>query len=89
MKRDLFANVSPEQKRGSATRDSNTGIVYPGRNKTYQALAPHLGLDPTDQYGWYTLCRMFPRRFVDEKTGRRIDSRGRLYKGSCISHNMA
>jgi hypothetical protein len=78
MKRDLFANVSLERKRGSPTRDSATGAVYPSRNKTYQALAPGLGLDPSDQYGWYTLCRMFPGRFVDVKTGRYIDARGSL-----------
>ena len=78
MKQDLFANVSPERKRGSQTRDSVTGTVYPSRNKTYQALAYSLGLDPNDQYGWYTLCRMFPGRFVDVKTGRPIDSHGSL-----------
>ena len=78
MSMDLFANVSPERKRGSATRDSVTGKVYPSRNKTYQALAPSLGLDPNNQYGWYTLCRMFPGRFVDVKTGRHIDARGSL-----------
>jgi hypothetical protein len=39
MSMDLFA------KRGSATRDSATGAVYPARNKTYQALASSLGLD--------------------------------------------
>jgi len=78
MKQDLFANVSPERKRGSRTQDSVTGIVYPSRNKTYQALANSLGLDPNDQYGWYTLCRMFPGRFVDVKTGRPIDSHGSL-----------
>jgi len=78
MKRDLFANVSMERKRGSPTRDSATGTVYPSRNKAYQALAPGFGLDPRDQYGWFTLCRMFPGRFVDVKTGRRIDTRGSL-----------
>ncbi len=78
MKRDLFANVSPERKRGSPTKDSNTGEIYPSRNKTYKALAPGLRLDPNNQYGWYTLCRMFPRRFVDVKTGMRIDARGSL-----------
>ena len=78
MKQDLFANVSPERKRGSPTRDSATGTVYPSRNKTYQALASSFGLDPNDQYGWYTLCRMFPGRFVDVKTGRPIDSNGSL-----------
>ena len=75
---DLFANVSPERKRGSATRDSVTGEVYPSRNKTYQALASSLGLVPDDQYGWYTICRKFPARFVDVKTGRQIDKRGSL-----------
>jgi hypothetical protein len=78
MKRDLFANVSPERKRGSRTRDSVTGIVYPSRNKTYQALAKGFGLDSNDQYGWYTLCRMCPRRFLDVKTGKPIDSHGSL-----------
>jgi hypothetical protein len=74
MKQDLFANVSPERKLGSQTRDSVTGEVYPSRDKAYQALASSFGLDPKDQYGWYTLCRMFPGRFVDVKTGKPIDS---------------
>ncbi len=78
MKQDLFANVSPERKRGSPTRDSTTGTVYPSRNKAYQALAPSFGLDPNNQYGWYTLCHMFPGRFVDVKTGRPIGSNGSL-----------
>ncbi len=78
MKQDLFANVSPERKRGSPTRDSTTGTAYPSRNKAYQALAPSFGLDPNNQYGWYTLCRMFPGRFVDVKTGRPIGSNGSL-----------
>ena len=78
MKQDLFANVSLERKRGSPTRDSATGTDYPSRNKTYQALAPSFGLDPNNQYGWYALCRMFPRRFVDVKTGRPIGSNGSL-----------
>jgi hypothetical protein len=78
MKQDLFANVSPKRKRGSRTRDSVTGTVYPSRNKTYQALASSFGLDQNDQYGWYTLCRMFPGRFVDVKTGRPIDYNGSL-----------
>jgi len=78
MKQDLFANVSPERKRGSPTRDSTTGTGYPSRNKTYQALASSFALDPNNQYGWYTLCRMFPGRFVYVKTGRPIGSNGSL-----------
>lgn len=78
MKKDLFANVSPERKRGSATRDSATGIMYPSRNKAYKALASSLGLDPNDQYGCYTLCRMFPEHFIDVKSGRFISARGSL-----------
>ena len=78
MKQDLFANVSPERKRGSPTRDSATNTDYPSRNKTYQALAPSFGLDPNNQYGWYTLCRVFPGRFIDVKTGRPIGSNGSL-----------
>jgi hypothetical protein len=78
MKQDLFANVNSERKRGSPTRDSVTGTVYSSRNKTYQALALGFGLDPRNQYGWYKLCRMFPGRFVDVKTGRPINSHGSL-----------
>jgi len=78
MSNDLFSNVSPERKRGSRTQDSVTGKTYLSRNKTYQALALSLGLDPNDQYGWYTRCRMFLGRFVDLKTGRQIDARGSL-----------
>ncbi len=78
MDKDLFANVSPERKQGSATQDSVTGKIYAARNKTYQALASSLGLSPNDQYGWYKLCRMFPERFIDVKTKRYIDKHGRL-----------
>jgi hypothetical protein len=78
MKQDLFSNVSQERKRGSPTRDSATGMLYPSRNKAYQALAAGVGLDPANQYGWFRLCIRFPGRFVDEKTGRRIDSHGSL-----------
>ena len=77
MNKDLFANVSLERKRGSATQDSVTGKVYPSRNKTYQALAQSLRLNPDDQYGWYTICRMFPERFLDVRTGRYIDRQTR------------
>lgn len=76
MARDLFWRVSTERKRGSPTRDSETGRVYPSRNKTYRVLAPQLGLDPDDPYGWYALCRMFPGRFIDVHTGQPIDARG-------------
>lgn len=78
MSGDLFKAVSAERKRGSPTRDSETGRVYPSRNETYRALAPQLGLDPDDQYGWHTLCRKFPGRFSDVRTGKPIDARGRL-----------
>ena len=76
MAKDLFANVSAERKRGSPTKDSLTGNVYPARNQTYKALAPGLGLDPNDQYGWFKLCRMFPGRFIDVMTGQPIDKDG-------------
>jgi hypothetical protein len=78
MKQDLFVNVGLERKRGSPTRDSATNTDYPSRNKTYQALAPSFGLDPNNQYGWYTLCRVFLGRFIDVKTGRPIGSNGSL-----------
>ena len=76
MAKDLFGTVSAERKRGSPTRDSETGREYPSRNQTYRALAPQLGLDPEDPYGWYTLCRMFPGRFIDVRTGQPIDAQG-------------
>lgn len=75
MAKDQILTVSAERKRGSTTRDSETGMVYPSRNQIYRALAPQSGLDPEDQYGWYTLCRMFPGRFIDIRTGQPIYAR--------------
>jgi AbrB family looped-hinge helix DNA binding protein len=82
MAKDLFASVSAERKRSSPTRDSETGRVYPSRNQTYRAMASELGLDPDDQYGWYALCRLFPGRFVDVRTGQPIGARGELVSKS-------
>jgi AbrB family looped-hinge helix DNA binding protein len=84
MAKDLFTNVSSERKRGSPTRDSETGRVYPSRNQTYKALASQLGLDPEDQYGWNALCRKFPGRFVDVHTNQPIGARGEIISKSGI-----
>ena len=76
-KEHLFSNVNPVSPiAGRATRDSVTGKCYSARNQVYVELAPALGLNPDDQYGWYTLCRMFPRRFIDIESGKSLNKHG-------------
>jgi len=67
-----------KDNRPKATKDKWTNIVYPSRNKCYQALAPALGMDPSYNLGWYDLCSKYPRRFLDVASGRQIGADGRL-----------
>lgn len=67
-----------KDNRRKPTRDTWSNIVYPSRNKCYQALASGEGWDPNYSLGWYDLCAKYPGRFEDTATGRRIVANGYL-----------
>jgi len=74
----------PMNGNSKPTEDTWTGKRYHSRNACYRDLVPPEQRISNYTLGWYDLCRKYPRRFKDIKTGCLIDEHGRLIQSGIV-----